>query len=182
MKTKANRVELIIGGARSGKSSFAEQVAKESKKFVTYIATSQVYDDEMAKRVEKHRVQRPAGWKVVEEPIELAQALKKYSRKENCILVDCLTLWLSNCMFSQDYREWDPIKQEFLALLNSLPGQVVLVTNEIGCGVVPMGKETRRFVDEAGELHQAIAKRAARVTLVTAGLPLVLKGERYEMA
>ncbi|WP_394154303.1 bifunctional adenosylcobinamide kinase/adenosylcobinamide-phosphate guanylyltransferase [Vibrio maritimus] len=178
MKASLNRVELIIGGARSGKSHYAESVAKSSNKPVIYIATSQVYDEEMAIRVEKHRKQRPAEWRVIEEPTQLSNALREYSQKGNCILVDCLTLWLSNCLFGQDSETWNQTKSEFLDRISALPGQVLLVTNEVGCGVVPMGKETRQFVDEAGALHQAIAKRAAKVTLVTAGLPHVLKGER----
>ncbi|WP_413110265.1 bifunctional adenosylcobinamide kinase/adenosylcobinamide-phosphate guanylyltransferase [Thaumasiovibrio sp. DFM-14] len=177
MSTNQNTLELVLGGARSGKSSYAEQIAKSSGKTVVYIATSEVRDDEMAQRVMLHQAQRPHDWAVIEEPFELAKALTAHSRENNCILVDCLTLWLSNSLFRQTERDWTEIKQELLDVLASLPGQVLLVSNEVGCGVVPMGKETRQFVDEAGWLHQAIAKQASKVTLVTAGLPLRLKGE-----
>lgn len=170
-------VELILGGARSGKSSYAERLAKDSKRSVVYIATSEVKDDEMAKRVAMHKAQRPSEWLVVEEPFNLSQALVKYSRPDNCILVDCLTLWLSNSLFGQQQVEWPDIKSEFLATLASLPGQVLLVSNEVGCGVVPMGEMSRQFVDEAGWLHQAIAAQVSKVTLVTAGLPMKLKEE-----
>ncbi|WP_206355568.1 bifunctional adenosylcobinamide kinase/adenosylcobinamide-phosphate guanylyltransferase [Vibrio maerlii] len=168
--------ELVLGGARSGKSSYAERLATESRKPVTYIATSQAFDDEMAQRIQIHKSQRPAEWKVVEEPYELSKVLIEHSREDNCILVDCLTLWLSNCLFGQDLKQWQEIKTEFLQTLETLPGQVLMVSNEVGCGVVPMGEVSRRFVDEAGWLHQAIAAQVEKVTLVTAGLPMKLKG------
>ncbi|WP_375749679.1 bifunctional adenosylcobinamide kinase/adenosylcobinamide-phosphate guanylyltransferase [Vibrio sp. HN007] len=177
MSDSKNRVELVLGGARSGKSSYAERVAKESGKPVIYIATSEVRDDEMAKRVELHKAQRPAGWQVIEEPFALSNALKKHSKEDNCILVDCLTLWLSNSLFGDTETEWSEVKAEFLQTLSELPGQVLLVSNEVGCGVVPMGEISRRYVDEAGWLHQAIAAQVSKVTLVTAGLPMTLKGE-----
>ena len=168
-------VELVIGGARSGKSSYAERVARESGKPVVYIATSEVRDGEMAERVKRHKAQRPEEWTLIEEPLSLAKVLKESSRPDNCILVDCLTLWLSNCLFGETEISWPDYKSELLATLEQVPGQVILVTNEVGCGVVPMGEVSRRFVDEAGWLHQAIAKQVAKVTLVTAGLPMSLK-------
>ncbi|MDG3085162.1 bifunctional adenosylcobinamide kinase/adenosylcobinamide-phosphate guanylyltransferase [Vibrio hannami] len=172
-----SNVELILGGARSGKSSYAERVAKESGKSVIYIATSEVRDEEMAKRVELHKAQRPSEWLAVEEPFALSDALKQHSTPDNCILVDCLTLWLSNSLFGDTDKEWADAKAEFLQTLTELPGQVLLVSNEVGCGIVPMGEINRRYVDEAGWLHQAIAAQVSKVTLVTAGLPLTLKGE-----
>jgi adenosylcobinamide kinase/adenosylcobinamide-phosphate guanylyltransferase len=171
------QVELVIGGARSGKSRYAEGVAKASGQSVIYIATGEVRDSEMAERVAIHKAQRPKEWLVVEEPLALAQALKTYSKADNCILVDCLTLWLSNCLFGEGSTPWRETKAELLATLDALPGQVILVTNEVGCGIVPMGEMSRRYVDEAGWLHQAIAARVAKVTLVTAGLPMALKDE-----
>lgn len=171
-----NKVELVLGGARSGKSRYAEGVASASCKPVVYIATSEVRDDEMAKRVQLHQQQRPKQWTVVEEPYGLADALRKHSHADNCVLVDCLTLWLSNSLFGQSQQAWTDIRQDFLQALLEVSGQVLLVSNEVGCGVVPMGKETRQFVDEAGWLHQAIAQQVAKVTLVTAGLPMTLKG------
>lgn len=169
-------VELVLGGARSGKSSYAENRAKACGKRVIYIATSEVRDQEMAKRVEMHKNQRPSEWLVVEEPFNLSETLMQYSDESNCILVDCLTLWLSNCLFGEQPREWAEIKAEFIHTLKALPGQVILVSNEVGCGIIPMGEMNRRFVDEAGWLHQAIAAQIPKVTLVTAGLPLTLKG------
>lgn len=175
MTTENRLIELVIGGARSGKSSYAESVAKQSGKAVIYIATAEVGDQEMAQRIEKHKAQRPQEWQVIEEPLQLATVLKQYSREDNCLLVDCLTLWLSNCLFKGTGTSWQTYKSELLATLESLSGQVILVTNEVGCGIVPMGEVSRRYVDEAGWLHQAIAAQAEKVTLVTAGLPMSLK-------
>ena len=177
MSTKKGAVQLVIGGARSGKSSYAEQVAKESGKAVIYVATSEVRDNEMAKRVELHKAQRPAHWHVVEETFALSKVLREQSKEDNCILVDCLTLWLSNCLFGETDMEWSEVKSELLDTLEQLPGQVIMVTNEVGCGIVPMGEMSRKYVDEAGWLHQAIAARVAKVTLVTAGLPMHLKDQ-----
>ena len=168
--------ELVLGGARSGKSSYAENRAKASGKKVIYIATSEVRDQEMAERVERHKAQRPSEWIVVEEPFNLSAVLRQYNGENHCILVDCLTLWLSNCLFGEQKRDWVIIKKEFINTLTTLHGQVILVSNEVGCGIVPMGEMSRRFVDEAGWLHQEIAAQVAKVTLVTAGLPLTLKG------
>lgn len=175
MSAKIGKIQLVIGGARSGKSSYAERIAKESGKPVIYVATSEVHDNEMAQRVALHKSQRPADWSVIEEPLLLAKVLQEQSREDNCILVDCLTLWLSNCLFGEESINWENTKSELLTTLEQLPGQVIMVTNEVGCGIVPMGEMSRRYVDEAGWLHQAIAERVAKVTLVTAGLPMHLK-------
>jgi len=170
-----NKVELVIGGARSGKSRYAENTAIGSGKPVIYIATSEVRDNEMAARVATHKAQRPSHWLVIEEPLKLAQVLKENSREDNCILVDCLTLWLSNCLFTESDNIWADYKKALLDVLVELPGQVILVTNEVGCGIIPMGEMTRQYVDQAGLLHQDIAAQVNKVTLVTAGLPLSLK-------
>ncbi len=179
-----NNIQLVLGGARSGKSRFAEQAAKESGLDVVYIATATIYDDEMQQRIDRHINDRPSHWLTVEEPLQLAQVLQQYSRVDNCILVDCLTLWLSNVLMAeQDQEQADPqgvksfeiYKKDLLEILASLPGQVILVSNEVGQGIVPMGELSRRFVDEAGWLHQDIARIAQTVTLVVAGLPLQLK-------
>jgi adenosylcobinamide kinase/adenosylcobinamide-phosphate guanylyltransferase len=174
-------LELVLGGARSGKSSYAENVAQASGKKVIYIATSEVRDEEMAQRVARHQAQRPSHWQLVEEPLQLARALTVNSRADNCILVDCLTLWLSNCLFAETGKNWSAYKAELLAVLETLPGQVILVSNEVGCGIVPLGEINRQFVDQAGWLHQEIAAQAAKVTLVTAGIPMHLKGGSHEV-
>ena len=167
--------ELILGGARSGKSSFAEQQAVNSKLDVVYVATATIYDDEMEARVDHHRQQRPEHWPVVEEPYELAEVLKREARKNRCILVDCLTLWVTNLLCHEDKTLWPRKRQELLDLLPGLPGRILMVSNEVGMGIVPMGELSRQFVDESGRLHQAIAKIADRVTFVAAGLPLIMR-------
>lgn len=189
-----NQVHLVLGGARSGKSRFAERLAKESGKRVIYVATATIYDDEMQQRIDRHIDDRPDHWLTVEEPLLLAQTLKVHAAEDVCLLVDCLTLWLSNILMSdismsdvlmteQDQsviaqgsiKSPTDYKNELLAALVDLPGQIVLVGNEVGQGIVPMGELSRRFVDEAGWLHQDIASIANKVTLVVAGLPMVLK-------
>ncbi|WP_281648042.1 bifunctional adenosylcobinamide kinase/adenosylcobinamide-phosphate guanylyltransferase [Parendozoicomonas sp. Alg238-R29] len=169
-------LELILGGARSGKSSFAEHKAKESGLNVTYIATATVYDEEMQKRVDHHREQRPDYWSVIEEPYDLAGVLQKEAREDKCILVDCLTLWVTNLLCIEDKALWPQKRQELLEILPTLPGCILMVSNEVGMGIVPMGELSRQFVDESGRLHQSIARTADEVTFVAAGLPLTMKG------
>lgn len=179
---------LVFGGARSGKSALAERLARESGKEVVYLATSHAGDEEMAARIAHHRERRPPQWQTVEEAIALAATLRRLCAPGRIVLVDCLTLWLSNLMFSThaDYPEVGPIDltplftTERAALLDWLDapadGEVVFVSNEIGMGVVPYGAVSRAFVDEAGRLNQDVAARCDRVLFVAAGLPLALKG------
>ena len=167
---------LILGGARSGKSALAERLALESGKEVVYIATAQAHDAEMAARIAHHRDRRLAHWQSVEEPLALAGALRAYARPDRCVLVDCLTLWLSNLLGNTDDQRLGREYEGLLEVLPALPGELLFVSNEVGLGVVPMGELTRRFVDEAGRLHQALAARCERVLFVAAGLPLPLKG------
>jgi adenosylcobinamide kinase/adenosylcobinamide-phosphate guanylyltransferase len=181
-------VTLVFGGARSGKSAYAERIARESGKEIVYIATSRAGDGEMATRIAHHRERRPPGWRTVEEELALAQVLRDWCAPQRLVLVDCLTLWLSNLMFcdGRDYPEVGAVDlpacfhQERAALLDlldgELPGDLVLVSNEVGMGIVPWGAISRSFADEAGRLNQAVAARADRAVLVAAGLPLVLKG------
>lgn len=169
-------LQLILGGARSGKSRLAEQRAADSGLAVTYIATSQLLDGEMNARVQLHRERRPAHWALVEEPLELAQVLREHASPERCLLVDCLTLWLTNLLMVEDPQRLAAEREALLQCLAGLPGEIIFVSNETGLGVVPLGELTRRYVDEAGWLHQALAERCQRVTLTVAGLPLTLKG------
>lgn len=166
--------ELILGGARSGKSAFAQQRALVSGLHVTYLATAQAGDAEMVERIARHRAERPATWGLVEEPLALADALRACAAPDRCLLVDCLTLWLSNLLAVGDER----LAAEIRALLDALPalpGHVLLVSNEVGQGIVPANPLARRFRDEAGRLHQAVASHCDRATFVIAGLPLTLK-------
>ena len=170
-------IEFFLGGARSGKSRLAEQAARQSGLAVTYIATGQALDDEMRRRIAHHQAQRPEHWQVVEEPLALASVLRGAAAPDRCLLVDCLTLWLSNHLMRDDGRDWPTARAALLRALDEAPGRVILVSNEVGQGIVPMGALSRRFVDEAGWLHQAITERATRVNWVVAGLPQVLKDE-----
>ncbi|WP_315264558.1 bifunctional adenosylcobinamide kinase/adenosylcobinamide-phosphate guanylyltransferase [Pseudomonas fragi] len=169
-------LQLILGGARSGKSRLAEKLAAESGCAVTYIATSQSLDGEMNERVRHHRQRRPEHWALIEEPIELARVLRDNARADACLLVDCLTLWLTNLLMLEDLQRLNAERDALLECLAELPGEILFVSNETGMGVVPLGELTRRYVDEAGWLHQALAERCQRVVLTVAGLPLTLKG------
>ncbi|MBZ9665033.1 bifunctional adenosylcobinamide kinase/adenosylcobinamide-phosphate guanylyltransferase [Pseudomonas sp. LMG 31766] len=169
-------LELILGGARSGKSRLAEKLADESGLDVVYIATSQPLDGEMNARVAQHRARRPAHWALVEEPLALAQVLREQAAPGRCLLVDCLTLWLTNLLMQDDPARLAVERDALLVSVEELPGRILLVSNETGLGVVPLGELTRRYVDEAGWLHQALAERSQRVLFTVAGLPMVLKG------
>lgn len=169
--------ELILGGARSGKSGHGEALAMQSGLEVTYIATAQVYDDsEMRARIEAHRLRRPAHWSLEEAPLALGDAIDRHARADRLLLVDCLTLWLTNVLLDGDER-FDHEYGRLLEALDEAPGRVVMVSNEVGQGIVPMNALSRRFVDEAGWLHQTLASRCQRVWWVVAGLPQCLKGE-----
>jgi len=169
--------ELILGGVRSGKSRLAEQHARASGLEVFYIATATAGDAEMQQRIAHHQQQRPSSWPLIEEPLRLATALQHHAAEDRCLLVDCLTLWLTNLLLAEDPSL---LAQERDALLEQLPGlsgQIILVSNETGMGIVPQGQLARRFGDEAGLLHQQLGKICDRVILTVAGLPQVLKGD-----
>lgn len=169
--------ELILGGARSGKSALAMQRAQSSNNDVLFIATATAGDAEMASRIERHKVDRPDHWTLIEEPIALADTLLQHAAPQRCLLVDCLTLWLSNLLDDENFDEAQLITQRdaLLDVLPRLPGHIIFVSNEVGFGISPMGQINRRFVDEAGRLHQQIASLCDQVTLTVAGLPLSLK-------
>lgn len=169
-------IELILGGARSGKSRLAEQKAQDSGLEVIYIATATAEDEEMEDRIDHHRRQRPEHWQLVEEPIALAEVLKVHARPDRCLLVDCLTLWVTNLLCHAEQELFLKERQALLECLDALEGHVILVSNEVGMGIVPMGELSRRFCDESGRLHQELASQAEKVTLTVAGLPHVLKG------
>ncbi len=183
---------LVFGGARSGKSGFAERIAQqwsESEKRVIYVATANASTDpEMQARIAHHQSQRPAHWTTVEQKLELGAVIEKYSQPDTVVLIDCLTVWLSNCLFAEatEFPEIGIITppatftQQRRALLDALAqakGDVILVSNEVGMGIVPMGAISRWFVDEAGRLNQAVATICEQAVWVAAGLPLYLKGQ-----
>lgn len=167
------RITLVLGGARSGKSRYAETLVREAGGGV-YLATAQALDGEMATRIARHRADRGGGWTTLEEPLELAAALERGAQSARPILVDCLTLWLSNLMGAG--RTAEPETARLLTVLKTLPVPVVFVSNEVGLGIVPDNALARAFRDEAGRLNQAVAAAADRVVFLAAGLPLVLKG------
>lgn len=173
-------IHLILGGARSGKSAFAEKLATESNLPITYIATAQVYDQEFGQRVEHHKIRRPAHWKTVEQSFNLGEALQTHAKTGELVIVDCLTLWLAQCICPDcerpDNLDWQIERASLLELLPKLQGTVLLVSNEVGMGIVPLGEINRQFQDEQGRLNQAIAQLADKVSFVAAGLPLTLKG------
>ncbi len=168
---------LILGGVRSGKSRLAESLAQHSGLPVCYIATATAGDDEMRRRIESHRARRPADWTVIEEPLALAAALQKHSTRDRCLVVDCLTLWLTNLLTASNEPQFTHERDALAQTLPTLPGTIILVSNETGLGVMPLGELTRRFVDEAGHLHRILAQTCDRVVLTVAGLPIYLKGE-----
>ncbi|EOQ63749.1 hypothetical protein F935_01378 [Acinetobacter calcoaceticus ANC 3811] len=171
-------LQLILGGARSGKSRLAEQTAINTQLAVTYVATAQALDPEMQSRIEHHQNQRPAHWSLVEEPLFLANALQKIDRPNQIILVDCLTLWLTNLLLVDDQSIQQFECEQLLKVLPTLESEIILVSNETGLGVVPLGEISRRFVDEAGRLHQALGQIADKVVFCVAGFPMILKGEK----
>lgn len=171
-------LQLILGGARSGKSRLAEQTAIATQLAVTYVATAQALDPEMQNRIAHHQNQRPAHWSLVEEPLFLAKTLQKIDRPNQIILVDCLTLWLTNLLLLDDQNVQELECEQLIDVLPKLQSEIILVSNETGLGVVPLGEISRRFVDEAGRLHQVLGQIADKVVFCVAGFPMILKGEK----
>ena len=167
---------LVLGGVRSGKSRFAEGLALNGGLQVSYLATARPWDAEMERRIAEHQCRRPADWRLVEEPLALAEALTAEAAPGRCVLVECLTLWLTNLLMEEDGRRIDREIESLLGALDLAPGRVILVGNETNMGVTPMGELSRRYCDLAGWLHQQLAARCGQVVLMVAGLPLTLKG------
>jgi adenosylcobinamide kinase/adenosylcobinamide-phosphate guanylyltransferase len=180
--------ELLIGGQRSGKSARAEAItatwlAQSVSNQAVMIATATAWDEEMRHRIARHqldRVARVPRMRTIEEPLQLARCLRAHSQPNTLIVVDCMSLWLTNCLMPAGQESLDPSLLEseiaaLLAVMAQTQGPVVLVTNEIGLGVIPMGREVREFVDALGRLNQLLAGACQRVTLMAAGLPLTLK-------
>jgi adenosylcobinamide kinase / adenosylcobinamide-phosphate guanylyltransferase len=184
-----SNLTLITGGARSGKSQFAELLAAHPGLPVVYIATAQVYDDEMALRVKNHREQRPAAWSLVEEPIEISSILERYRREKIVLLVDCVTLWLTNLLlaeyhqqFNEDPRVHEENEQKILdqvhyvaQLAQEITPTVIMVTNEVGQGIVPDNPLSRAYRDLAGRANQILGRTASKVYSVVAGYPIEIK-------
>lgn len=168
---------LILGGVRSGKSQLAESLALKSNQQIVYIATATIGDAEMQARIDLHKKNRPADWIVVEEPLKLAAAVEHYSNNNHCIIIDCLTLWVTNLLLNKASECLPNERQAFANVLENSHENIVIVSNETSLGIMPMGALSRQFGDEAGIINQTVALHCDRVVLTIAGLPLLLKGE-----
>ncbi len=164
---------LVLGGARSGKSRYAEALVEGQSGRCSYIATAEPGDAEMQQRIAEHRARRGVRWRTIEAPLDLVGALEESSASDGAVLVDCLTLWLSNLLGAE--RDITVETRRLVEVLPHLDGSVVMVSNEVGLGVVPANALARAFVDHAGRLHQAVAGVAQSVVFLSAGLPLPLK-------
>jgi adenosylcobinamide kinase/adenosylcobinamide-phosphate guanylyltransferase len=172
---KSDRIVLITGGARSGKSRYAEERAQEAGARRLYLATAEAKDEEMARRIAEHRKRRGEEWITVEEPIELSRQLLRYRGQVDCALVDCLTLWLSNLLLRQDEEAAVKRIDELVDTLKLLDFHIFFVTNEVGSAVVPDNALARSFRDLVGLANQRIAEAADEVILMVAGLPMIVK-------
>ncbi len=166
---------LILGGVRSGKSRYAAELAGELSCPITLIATGTALDEEMAARIDAHRANRPAAWEVVEEPTHLTAALVAAATPSRVVIVDCLTLWLTNLLCGSDRDALRRESRTLIETLPTLPGHCVLIANEVSLGIIPANALARRFADEAGAIHQGLAAICERVVLMVAGLPLAVK-------
>ncbi|MEO9900340.1 bifunctional adenosylcobinamide kinase/adenosylcobinamide-phosphate guanylyltransferase [Nisaea sp.] len=174
MTQSSRSVTLVLGGARSGKSRYAETICRQNGRALIYVATAEAHDDEMKARIAKHRADRAAdGWRTIEEPKDLAAILKGEAAPGRVLLVDCLTLWLTNHLLAD--ADVDAEIERLCVAVSASSADLVLVANEVGFGIVPENKLARVFRDHAGRLNQRIAEIADRVTLVVAGLPVQVK-------
>lgn len=166
-------ITVILGGARSGKSSFAEKLAENSGKDLFYIATAEAFDDEMTDRIHIHRSRRNDRWQTLEEPLEIVRLIEETASPDRIVLIDCLTLWLSNIMCAE--RDVLPYLVSLISCLENVKGPVILVSNEVGLGIVPENSLARKFRDEAGRLNVVVASVATDVLFMASGLPMPLK-------
>ncbi|PPR26812.1 MAG: Bifunctional adenosylcobalamin biosynthesis protein CobP [Alphaproteobacteria bacterium MarineAlpha10_Bin1] len=173
LSTDMLRTTLVLGGARSGKSRYAEELLAAAQGACVYIATAEARDAEMAARIAEHQARRGDNWQTVEQPLDLVAALQAHSGANSAVLVDCLTLWLSNLMAAS--RDIAEETRQLVRTLSGLEGHAVLVSNEVGQGIVPENAVAREFRDHAGRLNQAVAAAVDEVVLITAGLPQRLK-------
>lgn len=171
-----SKIILITGGARSGKSTFALKLAKETAQKVAFIATCQPNDDEMLLRIKKHKLSRPKSWLTIEEPYELDKAIKKAAMQSGCVIIDCLTLWVSNLLLRNIAGAIIIAKAtKTVEMIRKTGVQAIIVTNEVGMGIVPDNILARQFRDIAGEINQYFARQSDKTYLMTAGIPLIIK-------
>ena len=177
---------LILGGVKSGKSGFAESLAIDSGNEVTVIATASANDAEMTERIRRHITNRPTHWRTIEEPIALGNTLSKLKYNaiphtpgsaHTCIIIDCLTLWLTNLLLVNDQQIFEQEKDSFVSAIHDFDQQLIIVSNETNMGIVPIGELSRRFCDEAGLLHQQLGQHVDHVVLMVAGLSHTIKGK-----
>jgi len=167
---------LVLGGVKSGKSRFAESLASNSHKPVHYLATATADDQEMLERIRHHQAQRPSGWNLIEEPLSVGEQIQALNFTQNCVLLDCLTLWLTNCLINDDPSRFPMERAALIKAVSEFQGTLVMVSNESNQGITPMGALSRRYCDEAGLMHQELASLCDLVVVTMAGLPLYLKG------
>lgn len=168
---------LVLGGVRSGKSQFAERWIAEQRSEIVYIATSQILDEGMAERVAQHRAYRPEHWTTIEEPIQLASTLERVAARYPMagVIVECCSLWLTNLLCAENEEQLALERERFLEIFADYPLPIILVSAEVGLGIMPLNALARRYGDEIGVLNQKLAQLCDEVTLVTAGLPMSLK-------
>jgi len=169
-------ITLVLGGARSGKSALAQSIAERSDKDLYYIATATANDSEMKNRIRQHQAERSSRWHLKEETLHLAALLQQEDDSNKCLLIDCLTLWLTNLLLQDDKALINIEIDKLQTVLPTLQSDIIMVSNEVGSGIVPLGELSRRFCDETGALHQSLAKLSDTVILTIAGLPQYLKG------
>lgn len=174
--TPAKELILVLGGTRSGKSSWALHYTEQQYSSYLFLATAHVLDEEMAERIRLHHASRGADWQLVEEPIEISDVLKTRCGSVEAVLIDCLTVWLSNVLLEKGDQKIGRYQTDFLETLSAIPQTVVMVSNEVGMGIVPVSPLGRKFRDISGHLNQEMAAVADRVVFLTAGLPMYLKG------
>ena len=174
LMTHSSQAIFVLGGARSGKSAFAEKLATESGLERHYVATGQAYDEEMRERIARHRHDRGEGWLTHEVPLDLADHLVAIDAPDRVVLVDCLTLWITNLMMAG--RDVEEASLQLVEVVRAFSGRLILVSNEVGLGIVPENRMARKFRDHSGRLHQRIAAAVPEVVFVAAGLPLRMKG------
>ncbi len=176
-KFRMKKFIFIVGGARSGKSSYAVELAKKLKKEVVFVATAVESDSEMKERIKLHRLSRPKGWKLIEEPLNVGLALSQLREKEQTVLVDCLGVLISNLLFN-DFKE-DEIRKKVNEVVNAISKSkftTIIVSNEVGTGIVPDNPLSRTFRDLIGSANQVLAKNADRVIYMQCGIPVTIKG------
>lgn len=171
-------IELVLGGARAGKSAYAERRTLEHGPPVTWIVTAQASDDEMAARIAAHRARRPADCRVIEEPLRLAHALGNLGDASGLVVIDCLTLWVANLLKDDGVSMQDEL-ESFLNKIKEKKWELIVISNEVGSGIVPVNALARRYRDDLGRLNQRVAEIADRVLLMIAGLPVPVKGEAH---